>query len=161
MYSQIIRGKNKCKSGDELIDKLDRRISNVASLRDNISFFLIKDPFPPNQEDVMLDPLNWPQVSCTQQNLEDVVSLTACWNNLSNLSLPKQVLFVTGSDVARDPRPVLGTVISAVGIATTWYASIYPFLTNSKLLDRAEEAMNLADAGELSVIYICLCVIVH
>lgn len=44
-------------------------------------------------------------------------------------------------------------MISAVGIATTWYASIYPFLTNSKLLDRAEEAMNLADAGELSVIY--------
>jgi hypothetical protein len=37
--------------------------------------------------------------------------------------------------------------ITSVGIATTWYASIYPFLTNTKLFDRAEEAMNLADAG--------------
>eukprot|EP00956_Cyclotella_meneghiniana_P033018 scaffold92765_cov67-Cyclotella_meneghiniana.AAC.5 len=114
----IIRGKNECKNGDELIEKLDRRIANVASLRDNISFFLIKDPFPPSQEDFIQDPLNWPQV-----------------------------LFVAGSDVARDPRPVIGTIISAIGISTAWYASIYPFLTNTKIFDRAEEAMNLADAG--------------
>ncbi len=39
--------------------------------------------------------------------------------------------------------------ISATGIATAWYASIYPFLANSKLLDRATEAMELSDAGEL------------
>jgi Zn-dependent protease len=37
--------------------------------------------------------------------------------------------------------------ISATGIATAWYASIYPFLANSKLLDRATEAMELSDAG--------------
>lgn len=37
--------------------------------------------------------------------------------------------------------------ISAVGISTAWYASIYPFLTNTRIFDRAEEAMNLADAG--------------
>jgi len=43
---------------------------------------------------------------------------------------------------------VFTTRITAVGISTTWYASIYPFLTNTKLYDRAEEAMNLADAGE-------------
>jgi len=60
-----------------------------------------------------------------------------------------QVLFVTGADVARDPRLVVGTLISATGIATAWYASIYPFLANSKLLDRATEAMELSDAGEL------------
>lgn len=66
----------------------------------------------------MLDPLNWPQV-----------------------------LFVAGPDVARDPAPILRTVISAFGIATTWYASIYPFLVNPKLLDRATESMELADAG--------------
>lgn len=28
-----------------------------------------------------------------------------------------------------------------------WYGSIYPFLANSKLLDRANESMDLADAG--------------
>jgi hypothetical protein len=66
----------------------------------------------------MLDPLNWPQV-----------------------------LFVAGPDVARDPAPILRTVVSAFGIATTWYGSIYPFLVNPKLLDRATEAMELADAG--------------
>lgn len=60
---QIIRGKNQCKNGDELIEKLDQRIANVASLRDNVSFFLIKDPYPPSQDEFIQDPLNWPQVS--------------------------------------------------------------------------------------------------
>lgn len=115
--SQIIRGKNECKSGDELIEKLDRRVANDARLREKISFFILKDPFP-NPEEQMLDPLNWPQV-----------------------------LFVAGPDVARDPAPILRTIISAFGIATSWYGSIYPFLVNPKLLDRATEAMELADAG--------------
>ena len=113
----IVRGKNTCKSGDELIEKLDRRIANDARLRDKISFFILKDPFP-NPEEQMLDPLNWPQV-----------------------------LFVAGPNVARDSEVVLRTIISAFGIATAWYGSIYPFLSNPKLLDKATESMELADAG--------------
>ena len=66
----------------------------------------------------MLDPLNWPQV-----------------------------LFVAGPDVAREPQLILRTVISSFGIATAWYGSIYPFLANPKLMDRATESMALADAG--------------
>ncbi|EED95954.1 predicted protein [Thalassiosira pseudonana CCMP1335] len=112
----IIRGTNNCKSGDELIEKLDRRVATDNRLREKISFSFVKDPFP--NADQILDPLNWPVV-----------------------------LFVTGADVARDPRLVVGTLISATGIATAWYASIYPFLANSKLLDRATEAMELSDAG--------------
>ena len=113
----IVRGKNTCKSGDELIEKLDRRIANDARLRDKISFFILKDPFP-NPEEQMLDPLNWPQV-----------------------------LFVAGPNVARDSEIVLRTIISAFGIATAWYGSIYPFLSNPKLLEKATESMELADAG--------------
>ena len=116
---QIIRGKNECKSGDELIEKLDRRIANDARLREKISFFVLEDPFPDTEEQqIDLDPQNWPQV-----------------------------LFVAGPDVARDPAVILRTAISAFGIATCWYGSIYPFLANSKLLDKATEAMELADAG--------------
>ena len=113
----IVRGKNTCKSGDELIEKLDRRIANDARLRDKISFFILKDPFP-NPEEQMLDPLNWPQV-----------------------------LFIAGPNVARDSEVVLRTIISAFGIATAWYGSIYPFLSNPKLLEKATESMELADAG--------------
>lgn len=57
------------------------------------------------------------------------------------------MLFIAGPDIARDPEVILRTVISALGIATTWYGSIYPFLSNSKLLDKATEAMELSDAG--------------
>lgn len=79
--------------------------------------FACKNQFP-NPEEQMLDPLNWPQV-----------------------------LFVAGPNLCREPEPILRTVISAVGIATAWYGSIYPFLANSKLMDRASEAMDLSDAG--------------
>jgi hypothetical protein len=58
---KIIRGKNECRTGGELIEKLDKRVANDARLREKISFFVIKDPFP-NPEEQMLDPLNWPQV---------------------------------------------------------------------------------------------------
>lgn len=61
-YHKIIRGKNKCKDGDDLINNLDRRIVNFAGLKGSISYFLIKDPYPPTEEEFMDDPLNWPQV---------------------------------------------------------------------------------------------------
>ena len=115
--AQIVRGTNKCSSGGELIEKLDRRVANDARLREKITFFLLKDPFP-DPEEGFVDPLNWPQV-----------------------------LFIAGPDIARDPEVILRTVISALGIATTWYGSIYPFLSNSKLLEKATEAMELSDAG--------------
>lgn len=113
----IVRGTNKCSSGGELIDKLDKRVATDARLREKITFFLLKDPFP-DPEDGLVDPFNWPQV-----------------------------LFIAGPNVARDPEVILRTIITALGIATTWYGSIYPFLSNSNLLDKANEAMDLSDAG--------------
>lgn len=59
---QIIRGTNNCKSGDELIEKLDRRVATDNRLREKISFSFVKDPFP--NADQILDPLNWPVVGC-------------------------------------------------------------------------------------------------
>ena len=113
----VVRGKNLCSSGDELIEKLDRKFAGDARLRDSISFFLVKDPFP-DPEEQMRNPTDWPQV-----------------------------LFVTGPDVARDPQMVLRSLVSSLGIATAWYGSIYPFLINTKLFDKAQEAMTLADSG--------------
>ena len=117
MPLQIVRGENKCSSGGELIEKLDSRVANDARLREKISFFFLKDPFP-DPDQGYLDPFNWPQV-----------------------------LFIAGPNVAREPEVILRTFITALGIATTWYGSIYPFLSNSKLLEKANEAMELSDAG--------------
>ena len=46
LFWQIIRGRNACESGEELIDKLDRKFANDARLREKISFYVIKDPLP-------------------------------------------------------------------------------------------------------------------
>ena len=41
---KIVRGKNECKSGEELINKLDMRIANDNRLHKKISFSILKDP---------------------------------------------------------------------------------------------------------------------
>lgn len=56
-------------------------------------------------------------------------------------------LYVMGPDVAREPRPLLLTGVSALGVATMWYTSIYPLLLNPELLKRAEEQVDLANAN--------------
>ncbi len=43
-FMQIIRGKNECGSGAELVEKVDKKISNDSRLNGKISFFLLKDP---------------------------------------------------------------------------------------------------------------------
>ena len=105
-----------------MIEKLDRRIANDSRLREKISFYVLKDPFPDPEQ--VVNPLDWPSV-----------------------------LFVAGPDVAREPQVILRTILSSVGIATAWYGSIYPFLANSKLLDRATEAMNLAGKSAFVLFY--------
>lgn len=56
-------------------------------------------------------------------------------------------IYVLGPNVAREPRRLQLTLVSALGLATTWYLSIYPFLLNPSLMKRAEEQLSLADSS--------------
>ena len=57
------------------------------------------------------------------------------------------LLYVMGPDVVREPKPVLLSITSALGLATTWYLSLYPFLLNSGIAQRVDEELALADAN--------------
>lgn len=115
----IVRGRkgDSIENGDDLVKKIDLRLANDKRLAGKISVFYLKDPFP-DPENQMLNPLDWPTV-----------------------------LFVAGPNVARDPAPLVRAGVTAVGVATIWYSSIYPFLVNEKLMNRVNDAMDLSSVG--------------
>lgn len=57
------------------------------------------------------------------------------------------VLYVTGTDIARDGNRFVLAGVTSLAIGTAWYNSLYPFLLNPSLLKSSEEQLNLANAG--------------
>lgn len=57
------------------------------------------------------------------------------------------ILYVTGPNLVREPRPVQLSFVTAIGLATTWYLSLYPFLLNPAIAKRVEDELALVDAG--------------
>jgi len=116
----IIRGTNKMDSADGLVESIDTALAK-SPIRGKLSVFFIKD-----------------YTIFTEQQLDS-----------SDFSFGNSdpILLVTGPNVYREPRRLLFSAVSAMGIASSWYLSIYPFLLNPDLMKRAEEQMSLADAN--------------
>jgi hypothetical protein len=116
----LIRGTNKLSDNDKLIEAIDALVAK-SQLENKLSVFYIKD-----YTIFTLDQMESPNFAPADAD---------------------PILLVTGPNVAREPRRLLYSSVSAVGIASSWYLSIYPFLLNPDLMKRAEEQMQLADAN--------------
>jgi Zn-dependent protease len=118
----LIRGESKKDNGDDLIDSIDRALLKNPMLRGKFTVTYLKD-----LSGVM---------GISDEEFEEIVFS----------SIPK-ALYVMGPEVSR-PRPRgLLTAVSALGIGTSWYLSIYPFLLNPDIMNKAEEQLALADAS--------------
>ena len=115
----IIRGINKLDDNDKLIEAIDASLAKTP-LENKLSVFYITD-----------------YTIFAQDDKDD-------WDFSADAA---PILLVTGPNVAREPRRLLFSAVSAIGIASSWYLSIYPFLLNPDLMKRAEEQMQLADAN--------------
>ena len=116
----LIRGTNKKKDANTLIESIDASLA-ASSIRGKLSVFFIKDYTVFTDE----------QIESADFNPADA----------------DPILMVTGSNVYREPRRILYSAVSAIGIASSWYLSIYPFLLNPDIMKRAEDQMSLADAN--------------
>ena len=119
----IIRGTNKLADGDKLIDAIDAALAKSSSLKDKMTIVYIPD----------LTVL----FGVEEEDLDDLIMS----NDFPN------ALFVLGPDIVREQKRVALSIVSALGLATSWYLSIYPFLLNSVLAKRVEEDLALVDAG--------------
>lgn len=60
------------------------------------------------------------------------------------------LLYICGPNIARSSRPVQLSIVSAFGLATTWYLSLYPFLLNRGIASRVDEELAMIDAGVMA-----------
>lgn len=114
----IIRGSTKIESGDEFIDKLDKVLER-SSLKDKMTVLYQAD------------------FSSLGEEEDDI--------NIFDADTP--ILYVVGPEICREPRPVQLGIVSGLGLATSWYLSIFPFLLNPTLAARVDEQLALADAS--------------
>jgi hypothetical protein len=121
----VIRGNHKYENGDELIAAIDKELEK-SPLGDKMTV-LYTDDFTlfssiAEDEDFSLDFFD------------------------SDLEVTP-MLYVLGPDICREPKPFQLSIVSALGLSTSWYLSIYPFLLNPGLSKRIEEQLGLAEAG--------------
>jgi hypothetical protein len=113
----VIRGTNKLENGDLLIEAIDKLLTK-STLGEKMTVLYTND-----------------FTIFGKENLDEIDFEEA------------PILYVTGPDVVREPRRILLSVVSALGIASAWYLSIYPFLLNPALSQRVEQDLALVDAS--------------
>ena len=121
----IIQGEYTYESGNSLLEAIDKELVK-AGLNDKLIVLLTDD---------------FVAVSKIMENEEDIEMTMEMGQSDSPM------LYIIGSDVVRDPKPVALSLVSGLGLATSWYFSIYPFLLNPSLSKRVEEQLSVADAG--------------
>jgi hypothetical protein len=62
------------------------------------------------------------------------------------ISVPP-MLYIIGPEATRESKPIQLGITSALGLATSWYLSIYPFLFNAGIAKRVDDDLALVDAG--------------
>ncbi|KAL7564433.1 hypothetical protein ACA910_002748 [Epithemia clementina (nom. ined.)] len=116
----IIKGESKAIDGDALISAIDQQIEK-SSLRGKVTVCFLDDFIP-----ILSDDMD-----------EEILFGEKDGG----------ILFVGGPDLVREPRKVLLSATSALGLATCWYLSLYPFLLNPTLAQRVDEQLALVEAN--------------
>lgn len=125
----IICGTHKYGKGDDLIDAIDKELAKSGTLADKMTV-LYSPAFPVT---TIADGLDG------EEFFEEMMAAT--------MEERDPVLYVTGTDVTRDSNRLGLTITSIIGIATSWYLSIYPFLLNDQIGRRVDEELALVDGG--------------
>jgi hypothetical protein len=120
----IVRGTHNYENGDELIDAIDAAMQK-SILKDKMTVLYTYDLFVDIINDEDLD-----------QKIENFVD-----------GEKETVLFVMAPNICREKKPVALSIVSAFGLASTWYLAVYPFLLNPTLAKRIEEQIELANSN--------------
>jgi hypothetical protein len=128
----VISGTHNYKNGDDLIDAIDRELAK-SSLADKLTVLYAPGRAKPfNTSAVMSESLD----SLEQLTLFEDIDLD-----------PEPILYITGPDIVRESNPIGLTITSILGIASSWYLSIYPYLLNNGISNRVDQELELLEAN--------------
>ena len=133
----IITGSHKYKDGDALIEAIDNEIAKSRpNLKDQLTVLYTPSYGPTDDSSLNLDEIN---------DFTDMLEL-AEYSDLSDFQ-SEPILFITGPNIVRDANRVALTLTSIIGLATSWYLSVYPFLLNDKIASRIDADLQLVEAN--------------
>ena len=120
----LIRGSNRLDNGTALIDALDAQLAAKApQLADKLTFFYLNDPTYVTEDQIMTGDRN-------------------------------PVILVTNSNVVGRNSPLEATkwmfaraLVTAMGITTTLFYTIFPFFFNENVASKVDEVLSLASSG--------------
>ena len=119
----VLRGSHKYENGDDLLAAIDKELEKT-SLTDKMTVLYV------------------PDFTVFARSEEEGFEIDL----FDSDSIPP-ILYIAGPDLVRERKPVALSITTALGFATSWYLSIYPFLLNPTLSKRVEEQLAVADAG--------------
>ena len=115
----VIRGNARTENGDDLVAAIDKQLER-SSLNDKLTVLYTND------FTIFSDPEAFETYDPSEAT---------------------PILYITGPNIVREPRRIALSIVSAFGLASSWYLSIYPFLLNPAIAKRVEDELSLADMG--------------
>jgi hypothetical protein len=131
-----ITGSHKYEDGDALIAAIDQEIAKSRpNLVDQLTVL-----YTPSY-----GPLTAPEFG--DLNNMDANALFPEPDVLELFAETEPILYVTGPNIVRDSNPLGLAFASILGLATSWYLSVYPFLLNDKIASRIDGDLQLVEAN--------------
>eukprot|EP00536_Pseudo-nitzschia_multiseries_P015300 jgi/Psemu1/320829/estExt_fgenesh1_pm.C_8540002 len=131
-----ITGTHKYETGDALIEAID---SAIQTQRPNLK----------DQLTVLYTPRYGPleNISLAGETMDSLSSMNNFLDSTEVFADQEPILFVAGPNLVRDANPLGLVLASIIGLATSWYLSIYPFLLNDKIAARIDSDLQLVEAN--------------
>jgi len=135
-----ITGTHKFENGDLLIEAIDNEIAKSRpNLKDQVTV-LYTPSYGPIDEDFGAGMENLANMDMNQiMGDPDVLEMFA---------ETEPILYITGPNIVRDANPFGLVFTSILGLATSWYLSVYPFLLNEKIANRIESDLQLIELNQ-------------
>lgn len=127
----LIPGNHKYENGDALLEAIDKELARTT-LADKMT--VLYAPYFVNFAD------NLAKLENSDISGTDFISVI---DGLEG----DPILYITGPDIVRESNRLGLTLTSILGIATSWYLSIYPFLLNEGIGKRVDQELGLLEAN--------------
>ena len=135
----VITGSHKFEDGDSLIEAIDDEIAKSRpNLKDQLTVLYTPSYGPMNDAELG-----------DMENLAkmDMNSIMADPDVLDMFAGSEPILYITGPNIVRDANSIALAFTSALGLATSWYLSVYPFLLNQQIANRIDADLQLVEAN--------------
>jgi len=133
-----ITGSHKFDNGDDLIEAIDKEINKSRpNLMDQITVLYTQSYGPLNNFSLGGESID------SLSNIDNLLTQ----DTLELFAESEPILYITGPDIVRKSNRLGLTLTSIVGLATSWYLAVYPYLLNDQIASKVDADLKLVEAN--------------